>query len=237
MKLIWLLSIILILMSDMTMAKKLNITDGDCVVLLHGLARTAGAMKTLESRLLDEGYSVVNIGYPSRDHNIEYLAGNELPKSLSLCGKANKIHFVTHSMGGIILRQYLSQHELPELGRVVMLGPPNQGSEVVDKLANAPGFKWLNGPAGLQLGTSEESIPNKLGAVNFDLGVIAGNWSINWGLSMLIPGEDDGKVSVERSKIEGMNHHLVMPVTHPFMMKNKKVINQVVNYLREGSFK
>jgi hypothetical protein len=117
-----------------------------------------------------------------------------------------------------------------------MLGPPNQGSEVVDKMANVPGFHFINGDAGLQLGTQSNSVPMSLGAADFDLGIIAGTSSINLILSALIPGDDDGKVSVERTKLSGMNDHIAMSVTHPFMMKNKQVINQVVHYLEHGSF-
>ena len=92
--------------------------------------------------------------------------------------------FVTHSMGGILVRQYLRQHSVPHLHRVVMLGPPNKGSEVVDVLGNTPGFHFINGDAGLQLGTGQGSVPNTLGPVDFDLGIIAGTRSINWILSV-----------------------------------------------------
>ena len=117
-----------------------------------------------------------------------------------------------------------------------MLGPPNKGSEVVDKLAGLPGFKLVNGVAGLQLGTDAASVPNKLGAAEFELGVIAGTKSVNWMLSLLIPSTDDGKVSVDSTKLEGMKDHIEMPVTHPFMMSDKKVIAQVIGFLETGQF-
>ncbi len=117
-----------------------------------------------------------------------------------------------------------------------MLGPPNQGSEVVDKLRDIPGFYMLNGDAGMQLGTDQLSVPNRLGPANFDVGIIAGNQSINWILSMLIPGRDDGKVSIARTKLEGMNDHIVLPTTHTFMMQNAAAISQVIYYLANGSF-
>ena len=139
-------------------------------------------------------------------------------------------------MGGILVRQYLSQHEIPGLHRVVMLGPPNKGSEVVDKMGDVPGFDFINGDAGMQLGTDELSVPNALGKANFDVGVIAGTRSVNLILSYLIEGEDDGKVSVENTKLEGMNDHIVMSVTHTFMMRNKKVIAQALYYLKNGQF-
>ncbi len=208
----------------------------ECVILLHGLARSNSSMNKLQTALEKEGFTVQNVSYDSTKHKIEILAPMAIEPALNHCAASAKVNFVTHSMGGILVRQYLSEHTLAKLNKVVMLGPPNQGSEVVDKLGNFPGFSFVNGEAGLQLGTGTLSMPSKLGAVNFDLGVIAGTRSINVILSGMIPGSDDGKVSVKHTKVQGMNDHLVMPVTHPFMMKNKKVISQVIQYLKHGKF-
>lgn len=207
-----------------------------CVILLHGLARTESSMTKLESKLSIAGHKVVNLGYPSRDYKIETLAEKAIAPALEECQNEAEINFVTHSLGGILVRQYLAIQQVPNLKYVVMLGPPNGGSEVVDKLANIPGFHFLNGDAGMQLGTDSLSIPNTLGRPQFNLGIIAGNKSINLILSSLIPGRDDGKVSIERTKLAGMNDHLELSVTHPFMMKNDKVIAQVIYYLEYGEF-
>jgi len=126
---------------------------------------------------------------------------------------------------------------VPGLGRVVMLAPPNQGSEVVDKLRDVPGFKFINGTAGLQLGTDADSIPVKLGSVDFDLGVIAGNRTVNLLLSRMLPNPDDGKVSVASTRVEGMADHITLPVTHTFMMRSKSVIEQAVYFVEHGRFK
>ena len=193
-------------------------------------------MKKLEMALLDAGYSVHNVSYASTRKHIEQLADEAIGEALKLCPADRKLHFVTHSLGGILVRQYLLHHEIENLGRVVMLGPPNKGSEVVDKLRDFPGFHFINGDAGLELGTGESSVPNRLGAANFDLGIIAGTRSINLILSRMIDGVDDGKVSVENTKLEGMHDHLEMEVTHPFMMRNNKVIEQVIHYLESGRF-
>jgi len=206
------------------------------VVLLHGLARTDSSMKKLAKYLEDLDYCVINHYYPSTTDTVESLAQSEIPKALFQCPKDVRIHFVTHSMGAILLRYYLSQNSIENLGRVVMLGPPNKGSQVVDKLGRVPGFKLLNGPAGMQLGTTIESLPITLPPANFDLGVIAGTKSINLLLSLILPRPNDGKVSVENTKVVGMSDHLVLPVTHTFMMNNDKVISEVVNFLQEGSF-
>ena len=211
-------------------------THASCVILLHGLARTNSSMTVLKERLLEQGYGVINDGYPSRDASIEELAEIAIAPAIKKCSDYDEINFVTHSLGGILVRQYLSRHEIPKLKHVVMLGPPNQGSEVVDKLNKVPGFQFINGDAGLQLGTGELSVPNKLGPANFDVGIIAGTQSINLILSTFIPGVDDGKVSIESTKLEGMNDHIEMATTHTFMMKNEKVLEQVTHYLSNGKF-
>ena len=208
----------------------------DSVILLHGLARTDRSMNKLKKDLSNAGYRVHNVGYDSTRKKIAQLAEEAIGPVLKSCPPEHKVHFVTHSLGGILVRQYLSRHEIDNLGRVVMLGPPNKGSEIVDKLRDFPGFRFVNGEAGLELGTGEGSVPQRLGSAHFDLGVIAGTRSVNLILSQLISGPDDGKVSVENTKLEGMHDHLALDVTHTFMMRNDKVIEQVIHYLETGRF-
>jgi len=208
-----------------------------CVVLLHGLARVSNSMGELEDKLADAGYHAVNVHYKSRSYSIDVLAEDAVGRGITQCNAldADKIHFVTHSLGGILVRAYLNDHELASLGRVVMLGPPNQGSEVVDRFDGVPGFEFITGPAGIRLGTEPDSVPRQLGPVDFDLGVIAGNSSIT-PTSLVLPGDDDGLVAVESTRVEGMNEHIVLPVTHTFMMRNNEVIDQVIHYLNTGGF-
>jgi pimeloyl-ACP methyl ester carboxylesterase len=208
------------------------------VILLHGLCRTSRSMEKMERALFRAGYRVVNVDYPSRTAPIEQLSAMAISAAIETClrAHASQIHFVTHSLGGILVRHYLANHTIPQLGRVVMLGPPNQGSEVVDRLRDWKLFTTINGPAGLQLGTDRNSAPNRLGRAMFPVGVIAGNRSVNWINSCFIRGRNDGKVSVARTRLAGMADHLVVEASHPFLMRNRNAIRQTIAFLRNGRF-
>lgn len=212
--------------------------QGDYVVMVHGLGRTWRSMKKPQRFLEKSGYFTLNFDYPSTKYDIHTLTHTYLKQFIQQhCpDHTRKIHFVTHSMGGILLRYYLQESKPDNLGRVVMLAPPNQGSEVVDWEKEWLVFKWLLGPAGQQLGTDARSLPGQLGPVDFELGVIAGDRSIEFHHSLLIPGPDDGKVSVERTKIPGMRDFLVVHKTHTFIMRDDEVLRQTEHFLKTGYF-
>jgi triacylglycerol lipase len=212
----------------------------ECVILLHGLGRTSRSLNKMADALQAAGFRAVNLDYPSRKKTIQELAPETIERGLSRCAKmrASTVHFVTHSMGGVLVRYYISHHRPENLGRVVMLSPPNRGSEAADHLRDSALYKWLNSPAEQQLITGPEGLPEQLGPVDFPLGIITGNqhsFFDAW-LADVIPGTDDGKVSVEQAKVEGMADFLVLPYSHPFIMNAQEVIDQTLHFLREGPF-
>ena len=213
--------------------------DGaESVIVVHGLGRTPASMAILVTRLRNAGFRVVSFGYPSTSEPMEDLVDRLRAEIGRCCGNASEtLHFVTHSMGGVLVRSYLSQQPEAHRGRVVMLSPPSQGSELVDAFADSPLRRLFLGPAGSQLGTDSTGITSRLGPVRFGLGIVTGDRSISPLGSWLIPGPDDGKVGVDRAKLEGATDFRVVPATHTFIMNRRDVAEDVVHFLREGRFR
>lgn len=184
------------------------------------------------------GFSIANVDYPSQAGPVEILAPMAIETGLNECRNAGakRVHFVTHSIGGILLRYSHQTSPIPDLGRVVMLAPPNQGSEVIDVTRDWPTSGLFAGEAGLQLGTDPDSIPSQLGPVDFELGVIAGTGSINFVMSAMLPGPNDGKVSVQSTRVEGMDDFLIVENSHHYITESEEVIRNTTAFLRGGRF-
>ncbi len=211
--------------------------NGEQVILLHGIARSSDHMKDLEKLLTNKGYQVYNLDYPSTEHTLDKLAAIVASEINSKISAAKPVHFVGYSMGGIVTRAILNKYRPDNLGRVVQLASPNKGSEVADFLKDNWLYGKIYGPAGKQLTTKDAGIENLLGKVDYELGVIAGSFSIDPISSTLIAGKDDGKVSVESTKVDGMKDHITVNASHTFFPQNEDVQKQTLHFLRTGVFK
>lgn len=222
----------------LTRQKTTRPINGETVILLHGIGATPRSMRPLEGALRDEGYLVRNTAYPSTKHRLDVLADIVIETIHDdIKGTAGPVHFVGHSMGGLVTRAIIKRNRPAKLGRVVMLGTPNHGSEVADLLRNLAAFKRIYGPAGQQLLTTTlADVQAQVPEVDFELGIIAGTRTIAPLGSYVIGKPSDGRVSVESTKLPGMSAHLILPVTHTFMPRNRRVICEVSEFLKTGQF-
>lgn len=208
------------------------------VIVLHGLALDRVWMLGVAHKLKSAGYTVHNISYPSRQKDFVTVVDEHiLPLMAELA--PGTVDFVAHSMGGILVRIYVENYGAARIGRAVMLGTPNHGSETADYLKDVGLFKWYFGYAGQNLGTSDKDMPAQLGPLTFECGVIAG--SCHWchfptPLLTGIPKPNDGIVSVESTKVEGMKDHLVLNVDHSLMVWSPEVWRQTLAFLETGRF-
>lgn len=225
-----------LLFSNSVQASELK-NDGDYVVILHGIARSNKHMQKLATYLQKDGFDAINLSYPSTTHKIEDLT-EIINKEISQRTAEDKlIHFIGYSMGGLMVRALIHKYNYKNLGKVVQLAPPNQGSEVADFVKNFWPYKKIFGPAGQQLITDQGAVKHLFGEVNYELGIIAGNATIDPISSAIIPGENDGKVAVKRTKLEGMKDHIVVSASHTFFPSNKEVQKQTLYFLKNGNFK
>lgn len=210
-----------------------------CVVMVHGLGRGAGCFDRAEVFFRGHGYDVVRVDYPSRAAGCDELAARHVAPAIAAAAAAHpEVHLLTHSLGGILARIALAASRPANLGAVVQLGPPSRGSEVVDALAGwFPPAQGIMGPAFIELGTGPLNRWSSLPPPDYDLGVIAGDRSINWINSLLIPGPDDGKVSVARTHVDGERDHRTVHVAHPFLMTDRGCLELALRFVRERRFR
>jgi triacylglycerol lipase len=220
-----------------TLTSSATMSTRETIVLVHGLGRTRLSLNWLSRQFEKAGYTVINIGYPSTRMSIAESARHVRGQlTTAFNSTEGRLHFVTHSLGGIIVRQLLRDHRPVNLGRVVMLAPPNQGSEVTDRLAKLRAYRWATGPAGQELGTDPSSTPNLLGPVDYEVGIIAGRASLNPVFSAWIQGPNDGKVSVARATVAGLRDLFVVRRSHTFLMLSREVAAQSLHFIARGQF-
>ena len=223
------------LFTGLTNGIEKNDLENETVIILHGLGRTQRSMAKIARAVKGQGYHVVNINYASRKDDLNTIIETRLKPIVEANIVAKKVHFVTHSMGGILVRKYLDLYPLKNIGNVVMLAPPNRGSELVDRLGKNFFYRWVLGPAFLELSTDSASVPNQLPLPNYSVGVIIGTKSLNPYFSAIIPGEDDGKVSTFSAILPG-RPYIKLPVSHTWIMTNSEVIKNTLYFLKHSGF-
>lgn len=210
----------------------------ETVVLLHGIGRTKLSMNGMERALEAAGFDTFALTYPSRRAPIAELADFVDRRIAPLWERTGRLHFVTHSMGGLVAAHLLERGRtttLPErTGRVVMLAPPLRGSEVADVLSHLPPYRWVMGPAALELTTHARQ---SFAAPHYELGVIAGTvgWPYALG-SLVLPRPHDGRVALSRTRVAGLTDQIAVPATHSFVMNRPDVHRHTIHFLRTGAF-
>jgi pimeloyl-ACP methyl ester carboxylesterase len=194
-------------------------------------------MAPLASRIARAGFDPVNLDYPSTCHAIETLVDEHVRPVVESASARGPVHFVTHSLGGILVRALAERHGLADGTRAVMLAPPNAGSEIADALRDRWPFTRFCGPALTELGTDGACVPPRLGPVTAEVGVIAGDRSLYPWFAPIFSGPNDGLVAVERTRVEGMADFAVVHAGHAFIMRNRTVAEQAVHFLRHGRFR
>jgi len=216
-----------------------DVQKKEYVIVLHGVARSNSSMDKVATSIAknEPKFEVHNIDYESTYYSFEELV-DKLHKDITKVrtNKKMKINFVGYSMGSLMIRYYIQKYRPENLGRVVMLAPPNKGSEAADFFKDNILFKEIFGEAGQKMGTKEDSIIHQLKEADFELGIIAGDRSVDPISSFVIPGPDDGKVAIDKTKIKGMKEHIIIHTSHTFIIYNDNAIRQTIFFLKNGRF-
>ena len=236
----FLLTCVLVASGCVVLPKEVSAESADAdqrelVVLMHGLGRSNSAMWLLASRLEKAGYEVHRVGYSSLNKTPQQITENITKQINDCCNNGErKVNFVGHSLGGLLIRAYLQDNQVSELGRVVLIGTPNQGTPVVDHYRESWWMDWL-GPTTAALGTGQQGLAATLNRPYYPVGVIAGNKE-KPGHEHILPGKDDGLVTVESTRLEGMSDFIVLNTSHSYMRYDEDVARQTVSFLRTGRF-
>lgn len=207
------------------------------VLLIHGLGRSADAFNQMQEALRQAGYDAASVNYPSTRQSISAHAAN-LEHLIEALEEVDTISFVTHSLGGLVIRDMLSRDgawkSRLHVHRIVMIGPPNQGSHLAQKLRRVPGYQFLTGESGRELSSGFAS---GLPIPEAEFGIIAGGRGNDVGFNPLLPGDDDGFVTVAETRLDGVRDHLIVNTTHGLLDDHPITIESTIRFLRTGCFR
>ncbi len=209
----------------------------ECVVLLHGYARSNTCMEPLEIGLTKEGYNVINLSYPTMKYPVEIISRDHIHPHIEKISDCEKLHFIGHSLGGIVARYYLSQNEVKNLGKVILITTPNQGSRIATEMESNEFLSALLGPAVSDL-AEDSPLLKSLPEPDYEVGVIAATKSINPLTSIFVlQGEDDGTLTVESMRLTSTKHYVAIPSTHTLVLRHPDLLTQIKSFLTAGKFK
>lgn len=207
------------------------------VILVHGVLRSSSSMEKIEKALRNKGYKTLNFDYDSRRETIKIVA-KRLHREITKIYERDieSVSFVTHSFGTIIVRYYCANHTIKKKGRFVMIAPPNKGSQWARILSRLSLYKWVLGVAGGKVQDVEQAIPKIMSPPPIEFGVIAGGTGMKMGINPLLPGDDDGTITVEETKLEGMKDFIQIRGQHSLLLLQQGVIDNVIHFLERGQF-
>lgn len=214
-----------------------NNPDSDkLVVLIHGIADKPMHLWKIEKETLDAGYSVLNFDYKSTKTSMDSVIISLKQEIDSVKSKYNEIHFVVHSLGSFVLRAYLYKYPLENCINSVLIAPPSKGSIMAERFEKFKPFQWLYGEAGQKLGKGDDDYWQVFPPPEKPFGIIAGGINTKHGINPLIPGDDDGTVGVQETKIEGYSDFIIIPGLHSSLLWQSEVIDQILYFLRNEQF-
>ncbi|GAB4161240.1 MAG: alpha/beta hydrolase [Planctomycetaceae bacterium] len=223
-------------LDEIRKARNLPPMKGKAVIVVHGIIRSSKSFAKMREQLKKEGFTVIGFDYPSTRVEITKSA-NYLHKVITSLKGIEEINFVVHSMGGLVVRAYLINHRDKRIRRMVMLGVPNHGARMADTLKKNPLFRLVLGPAGQQLVSDPQGVINSLPIPDFEFGIVAGSRGTIKGYNPLIPGDDDGTVSVSSARLAGARDFITVKCLHSFLMSHPRTIEFTSRFLREGRFR
>lgn len=223
-------------LEEIKIARKLPPMCGKGVILLHGIVRSSKSFSKMRTSLEQNGYVVFGFDYPSTRVEISDAA-EYLRQVIDSLDGIQEINFVVHSMGGLVVRSYLKKKADPRIKRLVMIGVPNQGADLADRLKQNPLYRAIFGPAGQQLISDSTGYIASLPTPEFEFAIISGARGSLDGYNPLVPGDDDGTVAVLGTRLPGAADFITVRSLHAFLMSNDETIAYTLRFLSEGKLR
>ena len=219
-------------------------TDKSVFIIFHGIYGESKDLQHISNILNVKGYPVVNIQYPTTTHPIEEMTEKYITpviekqiKNLNILNsnlktedqKNLKINFIVHSMGSVLLRYYLKNHKIDNMGKVMFISPPSHGSPLSDNPIS-DSIPYFLGPAVSQIKTDKNSFINTLGEPDYQCYILIGDHSDNFLYSFIIPGKDDGMIPFSTAGLQSCSMKVIINTTHTSILESEDTFREIENY-------